>query len=561
MMQLIITSCKKMKVYHVDDSQDWDVVLDKFRQSLLNEEYSISKDMQKILGIGAVLSFKKGQVIRKNAFTEDKINIIEMPEADEFELILKTVQEIAENVQTKTDALSLIYETNISLLTENTVNITSTDIIVDDNEKNRTNASGEDYDKQGMNVNQDNTMQKANEEVSKEDVEDDTKGMRILFGVNQQNGQGVIWEPNNTDKIFHTNTGIIGTMGTGKTQFTQSVIAQLYQNRGSNILSDDIGILIFDYKGDYNENKTDFMKFTNAKIYKPFHLPFNPLALTWSGTPKPLLPVHIANTFVDTLAKVFINLGPKQKNALLDCIDSAYTKSGISKANSSTWNNEAPTFSTLYQIYENDEDIKKGDVLASALSKIDRFEIFEPIASKTKGLFDLLNGVVVIDLSGYDSDIQNLVVAITLDLFYSQMQAVGHSKLEENMRQISKLILVDEADNFLREGYPSLRKILKEGREFGVGTILSTQFLKHFVTKEEDYSKYILTWVVHNVADLAPGDIRFVFNTTSGSLAENQLCSDIKNLKKHESILKMGNSEIPVYMRDKAFWEYVKEHS
>ncbi len=64
-----------------------------------------------------------------------------MPEADEFELILKTVQEIAENVQTKTDALSLIYETNISLLTENTVNITSTDIIVDDNEKNRTNAS------------------------------------------------------------------------------------------------------------------------------------------------------------------------------------------------------------------------------------------------------------------------------------------------------------------------------------------------------------------------------------------------------------------------------------
>ena len=303
------------------------------------------------------------------------------------------------------------------------------------------------------------------------------------------------------------------------------------------------------------------MKFTDAKIYKPFHLPFNPLALTWTGTPKPLLPVHIANTFVDTLAKVFTNMGPKQKNVLLDCIDSAYTRSDISKVDSSTWNNEAPTFSTLYQIYENDEDIKKGDVLASALSKINRFEIFEPIASKTKGLFELLNGVVVIDLSGYDSDIQNLVVAITLDLFYSQMQAAGHSKLEENMRQISKLILVDEADNFLREGYPSLRKILKEGREFGVGTILSTQFLKHFVTKEEDYSKYILTWVVHNVADLAPGDIRFVFNTQNGSLTENQLCSDIKNLKKHESILKIGNNETPIYMRDKAFWEYVEEHS
>lgn len=559
MMQLIITSCKKMKVYHVDDSQDWDIVLDKFRQVLLNEEYTISKDIQEVLGIGAVLSFKKGQVIRKNAFTEDKINIIEMPETDEFGLILKTVKEIVENVQAKTDDLSLIHETNVSLLTGEVSNISSTAVIFDDEQDGL--SENEVDEQQDTNTNEQVLEQEADEDVSNEGASVETKGISIHFGMNQQNGQSVIWEPNNTDKIFHTNTGIIGTMGTGKTQFTQSVIAQLYQNRGSNVLSDNIGILIFDYKGDYNENKIDFMKFTDAKIYKPYHLPFNPLALTWSGTPKPLLPVHTANTFVDTLSKVYPNLGPKQKNVLLNCIDSAYTRTGINKANFATWNNEAPTFSTLYQIYEKDEEIKKGDVLEAALSKIAMFEIFEPISSKTKGLYELLDGVVVIDLSGYDSDIQNLVVAITLDLFYSQMQAAGHSKLENNMRQLSKLILVDEADNFLREGYPSLRKILKEGREFGVGTILSTQFLKHFVTKEEDYSKYILTWVVHNVADLAPGDVRFVFNTLNGSSAENQLCSDIKNLKKHESILKIGNMEAPIYMRDKAFWEYVKENS
>ena len=141
------------------------------------------------------------------------------------------------------------------------------------------------------------------------------------------------------------------------------------------------------------------------------------------------------------------------------------------------------------------------------------------------------------------------------------MQAAGHSKIQGSMRQISKMILVDEADNSLREDYSSLRKILKEGREFGVGTILSTQSLRHFVTKEEDYSKYILTWVVHNVRDLAPSDVRFVFNTQSGSSNENQLCADIKSLKKHESILKIGNSDTPVYIRDKAFWEYVLEHS
>lgn len=130
------------------------------------------------------------------------------------------------------------------------------------------------------------------------------------------------------------------------------------------------------------------------------------------------------------------------------------------------------------------------------------FQVFEANPSKTKSLFELLNGVVVIDLSGYDPDIQSLIIAITLDLFYAQMQAAGSSKMDGNYRQLTKMILVDEADNFMSEGFAALKKILKEGREFGVGTILSTQFLKHFGSGEDDYAKYILTWVVHNVSDL-----------------------------------------------------------
>ena len=164
----------------------------------------------------------------------------------------------------------------------------------------------------------------------------------------------------------------------------------------------------------------------------------------------------------------------------------------------------------------------------------------------------------MIDLSGYDSDIQSLIVAITLDLFYSQMQAAGSSKLEGQYRQLSKLILVDEADNFMREGFPALKKILKEGREFGVGTILSTQFLNHFGTGEDDYSKYILTWVVHNVADLKASDVEFVFKTEAKSAESQNLYNNIKGLKKHHSVVKIGN-EKPIYLKDKAFWELYKD--
>ena len=311
------------------------------------------------------------------------------------------------------------------------------------------------------------------------------------------------------------------------------------------------------YKGDYNESKEDFVKATDAKVLKPYHLPFNPLALTKANVFKPLLPTHVANAFKDTLAKVY-GLGPKQQNILFQCIIDAYASRGIMPGNSDTWDNTPPTFDMVYNLYSNDQEIKKNDSLAAAMDKLYQFQVFEGNSNKTQALFELLQGVVVIDLSGYDSDIQSLIVAITLDLFYSQMQAAGSSKLEGQYRQLSKLILVDEADNFMSEGFPALKKILKEGREFGVGTILSTQFLRHFGTGDDDYAKYILTWVVHNVADLKSSDVEFVFKTEPKSAESQNLYNDIKELKKHHSIIKIGN-EKPIYVEDKAFWELYKD--
>ena len=106
----------------------------------------------------------------------------------------------------------------------------------------------------------------------------------------------------------------------------------------------------------------------------------------------------------------------------------------------------------------------------------------------------------------------------------------------------------------MSEGFPSLKKILKEGREFGVGTILSTQFLKHFGTGDDDYAKYILTWIVHNVADLKPSDVEFVFKTEPKSIATQDLFSAIKALTKHHSIVKLGNAQ-PQFVVDRAFWQ------
>ena len=533
LMQLVITSAEKLNLYNVCTEQEWKSVIDSdIRQKLLNEEYEISDSIDESIGEAAVISFKRG-LISRDTKMEDKVMIIEMSEDDGINFITKSVGEIRKIVGGIEVIGTSVGSKGITDEVDATENI--------------------DIDEEGGNevieVVIDPIVEKKPIEVGNE------RNMEILFGENQSNKKELYWYPNNTDKVFHTNTGIIGTMGTGKTQFTKSLIAQLYREGKYNLEGKPLGILIFDYKGDYNKNQTEFIEATNAKVFELYHLPFNPLSLVTNNNPKPMLPLHTANGLKETLAKAF-GLGIKQETLLRDLIVEAYEARGIRKGDRSTWNKPAPTLKDVYDMYVSKEDLKE-DSLYAAFSNLVDFEIFEPDRNKTKSLFDLIDGVTVIDLSGYDPGIQNLVVAITLDLFYTQMQSHGHSKINGSIRQLNKMILVDEADNFLSKNFASLKKILKEGREFGVGTILSTQLLSHFSTGENDYANYILTWVIHNVAELNYKEIKYIFNTQNKQ-DDEILFNQIKSLKKHYSLVKMGDSDRAIFMKDKAFWELDK---
>lgn len=385
----------------------------------------------------------------------------------------------------------------------------------------------------------------------------DPHSMEVLFGYRLDDDTPVYWLPNDTEHVFHTNTGIIGTMGTGKTQFTKSLVTQICRNQKDNFDGRGIGILIFDYKGDYNETKEDFCKATNARVLKPYKLPFNPLALNRTRSFRPLLPTHTANEFKDTISKIY-NLGPKQQQTLMDSIMRAYANQGIRPEAPETWNNTAPTFEQVYQVFVGENPGRAVDSLTAAMNKLHQFVIFEDNPAKARPLSILLEGVVVVDLSGEESDIQSLVVAITLDQFYAQMQSLGSSATDGRYRQLRNLILVDEADTFMAQGFQSLRKIMKEGREFGVGVILSTQSLSHFVGGDDDYSRYVLTWVVHNVSDLKQRDVEYVFKLQPKSEEIMENYAAIKGLKKHESVVKVSN-DMPISIRDKAFWELYHE--
>jgi DNA phosphorothioation-dependent restriction protein DptH len=561
--KLILTAAQKLALYNVwpEYAEKW-TNLELLRGKLLNDQFSIGS-LKDYIGHFAVLSFKNNEFKNRNiAYVngEDPYLLINLYQSDGLNDLVQTVEKLKQRYAdanaigiTHEDLLGFTYDLDAGALLERNSN----GITAEEDEPVEEENDGDPGDEDAG----DGDTGPANDALPPKEPAtpmvaamplpspERQEPLKILFGTKASDHKPVEWFPTSTDKVMHTNTGIIGTMGTGKTQFTKSLITQLHQNTGDNVDGKKIGVLIFDYKGDYI--KDDFVNATNAKVYQLHHLPYNPLALFIDKTPKKLLPLHTASTLQDTISKAF-NLGNKQRALLKDLIMSAYSDAGIYRADEASWKNTAPTIADVCEIYLNDEN-SSIDSLHAVLKELYDFEIFEPHGVKAMGFFDLLDGVTVINLSGYNSEIQNLVVAITLDLFYSQMQNQGHSKIDGNFRQINKMILVDEADNFLSKNFESLRKILKEGREYGVGTILSTQFLNHFATSDNEYSNYILTWIIHRVNEIKEREVGSLFDLPNKA-DRDDLIGVIKSLEKHYSVVNLAGSK-PIKIKDKAFWE------
>lgn len=378
-------------------------------------------------------------------------------------------------------------------------------------------------------------------------AEDTVSRIRIEVGRSVEDDIPQYWMPTNTDVCLNPNLGIAGTMGTGKTQTVKSILTQLKRQEKLNTDGESLGILIFDYKSDYSE--TSFVNATGAKVLKLENLPINPLALNGKNR---LALINTAKVFISTLSKVF-NLGVNQEQTLKNCILSAYEKKNIDKRDLSTLNNTPPTLHDVITIYNSQTKVPQ-DSLTKALSDLYDYELFEPNARKCKNLYETLeNNVVVVSLGDADRSLQNLVVAILLDSFYMQMHQSKKPDHKGSDRALKRMILVDEADNFMSQDFDSLKKILKEGREFGVGCLLSTQGLDHFKTKENSYSDYMTTWICHQLGNPKSKDLQQILNV-KGKAELDKKMEEVRELKKHFSLYVDSTKKV-TYQESTAFWK------
>ena len=379
--------------------------------------------------------------------------------------------------------------------------------------------------------------------------ENTSHSIKIQVGHSLSGHREVVYEPNNTKMVSHPNMGIIGTMGTGKTQFARSVIAQFSKESIHNVGGKPVGMLVFDYKGDYKDK--EFLDAVDGTCYK-FSYPFNPLKLVVNDEVEGMnLPAITADRIADSFAKAY-GLGLKQQSNIKQVIIDTYKDAGITKEPSS-WEKPVPTMEQVIEKYFDTYDA--NDKAFALFDKLRDYTIFTTDNSNCVSLFEWLNSVRVIDLTLYPDDTKKVIVSLILDLFYAEMRQLGGSKQENGFRELRAMIMVDEAHQFLKKDFNSFRSIISEGRMFGVGMILSTQNVSDFKTSKEDYSQFILSWVIHHVNSISKAELANIFGSNNPNI--DRYMDFINKAKLFESVCKIGSRVEGI--RDLPFFELIKD--
>lgn len=540
-----LTNAEKLNANNLLSDEEYNEI-EKYRFELLNLRYTLQEKLPiKEMGSAAIVSFFSHAPHSLTTSLVDNVPVCEVhfSEQECFQFVAEPDSELLSFL--KTD-LILVYDGTmeaidnpiIPIVDESGPIVELTDILDDDDDADK----HEEVKLETIPINNGGTNFVANSSS-------ETYNIKIIVGYTKAGNREIVFEPNNTKMVSHPNMGIIGTMGTGKTVFARSVIAQFSKECVHNVGGKSVGILVFDYKGDYKDK--EFLDIVGGTCYK-FNYPFNPLKLVVNDEVEGMnLPAITADRIADSFAKAY-GLGLKQQSNIKQVIIDTYADAGITK-DPSTWNNTVPTMEHVIEKYF--ETFDANDKAYALFDKLRDYTIFTSDNSNCVSLFEWLDRVRVIDLTLYPDDTKKVIVSLILDLFYAEMRQLGGSKQKNGFRELRAMIMVDEAHQFLKKDFNSFRSIISEGRMFGVGMILSTQNVSDFKTSKEDYSQFILSWVIHHVNSISKSEIANIFGASDPNA--NRYMDFINKAKLFESVCKIGSKVDGI--RDLPFFELIKK--
>jgi DNA phosphorothioation-dependent restriction protein DptH len=372
----------------------------------------------------------------------------------------------------------------------------------------------------------------------------DTRGIELHIGerLNAFNSGEVSWSPGVTD-LNQLNVGVVGDLGTGKTQLLQALLHKLRANPEHN-RGVKPNVLIFDYKHDYS--KKEFVQATGARVVNPFAIPLN--MFDASNALRRDAWLERSKFFSDTLDKLYSGIGPAQRQRIKEAVRRAYQRPASAHHK----------YPTIYDVFDEYTAMVAGNVDSpyAIMSDLVDGGYFARDPQQIVNFSEFIEGVVVFDLGsvGQDDRTKNMLVVILLNLFYEHMLQIPKKPFigdSPQYRFVDTMLLVDEADNIMSYEFDVLKRILLQGREFGVGVVLASQYLSHFRTTHENYAEPLLTWFVHKVPHITVRELEMIGLTRIDSGTVDR----VKKLQRHECLYKSLGVD-GEFVRAQPFYEW-----
>lgn len=346
----------------------------------------------------------------------------------------------------------------------------------------------------------------------------DDEGVKIRIGSFQADEGPVYFWPGNT-ALTSLNVGVLGDMGTGKTQMCLGLVSSL-RRASRQAQGAPMSGLILDYKSDYQ--KEEFLASVGGVVLEPHNLPVDLFGVRGEKTLKKMNAKAMA--FIEIIAMVFGGVGNVQRDRLRQVIIALINNKDLS-----------PTLRDVQEAYLLACN-NKADSVTEILNNLVYNEVFSSNPAEFQALDEILQeGVAVVNLRALDPDqkTKKTLVAIFLNLYFEYMIGLTKWPYRQGavqVRHLNSFVLVDEAVNIMEYDFPPLRQILLQGREYGVAAILSSQYLDHFAISGTNYAEPLRTWIVHRVPNVSKKHL----NDLGISAATADDASAISDLGLHE---------------------------
>jgi hypothetical protein len=355
-------------------------------------------------------------------------------------------------------------------------------------------------------------------------------GPRALLGTapgSYGNPREIWFDPNLPGQALpNPHISITGETGSGKTQATKAITADLKRQ--------GIPALILDFKDDYSDSA--FVEAEDFRLYDASFspLPFNPLTPAIDKRQNLINPAHHLHQIADIIKRIY-KLGDQQAFRLREAIKSSYQEAGISlQPTPFEPGRSFPPFDVVQNQLRSD---KANEALLGRLSPIFDLGLFTTEAEETN-FEDFLTTSAVIRLGQLPSDeVKNSVAEFFLMALYNYLIR------QPQTHRLGRLLILDEAWRVVES--PFLTPLMREGRAFGLGVIVASQFPRDLPEEVRGSTATRLFFSQGQVEQIREIQ-RTVVGKTSGADAED-LAGIVRSLSPLSCIL--HSSQYPPFVR------------